>query len=299
VAVTARISGRDLGSTIRDVQAVLQRPGLMPAGVTYRLGGLYEQQRIAFRGLLVVIIAAIALVFLLLLFLYESLRVAAAMLLTTMLVQAAVFMGLWLTNTELNITSIMGMTMIVGIATEVAIFYYSEYAELPAEQAASQRLVAAGVNRMRAYHDELPLPRFLAFVSRSALGVGTGLGDAATAGYCHYRRADRSTTHGSRRVAHRALVAACRQVKPGRLSNRQRACCGMTDSATVKAVRRPLMKRGVYLGLLPTQQKAGGDKVTVGRIVPEIPAQVLEAYRGMRAEAVGHLGAKLELGRIR
>jgi multidrug efflux pump subunit AcrB len=170
VAVTARISGRDLGSTVRDVQAVLQRPGMMPAGATYRLGGLYEQQRIAFRGLLVVIIAASALVFLLLLFLYESLRVAVAMLLTTMLVQAAVFMGLWLTDTELNITSIMGMTMIVGIATEVAIFYYSEYAGLPDEQAAIQRLVAAGVNRMRA----ITMTTVAAILALLPLALGLG-----------------------------------------------------------------------------------------------------------------------------
>ena len=170
VAVTARISGRDLGSTVRDVQAVLQRPGMMPAGATYRLGGLYEQQRIAFRGLLVVIIAASALVFLLLLFLYESLRVAVAMLFTTMLVQAAVFMGLWLTDTELNITSIMGMTMIVGIATEVAIFYYSEYAGLPDEQAATQRLIAAGVNRMRA----ITMTTVAAILALLPLALGLG-----------------------------------------------------------------------------------------------------------------------------
>jgi CzcA family heavy metal efflux pump len=174
VAVTARISGRDLGSTIRDVQAVLQRPGLIPAGATYRLGGLYEQQRIAFRGLLVVIIAAIALVFLLLLFLYESLRVAAAMLLTTMLVQTAVFMGLWLTRTELNITSIMGMTMIVGIATEVAIFYYSEYAGLPDDPSAAPRLITAGVNRMRA----ITMTTVAAILALLPLALGLGQGAA-------------------------------------------------------------------------------------------------------------------------
>jgi multidrug efflux pump subunit AcrB len=146
----------------------------MPPGVTYRLGGLYAQQRIAFRGLLVVIIAAIALVFLLLLFLYESLRVAVAMLLTTMLVLAAVFMGLWLTHTELNITSIMGMTMIVGIATEVAIFYYSEYAGLPDGEAAPRRLVAAGVNRMRA----ITMTTVAAILALLPLALGLGQGSA-------------------------------------------------------------------------------------------------------------------------
>ena len=71
VAVTARISGRDLGSTMRDVRTRLDCPGVLPTGVYYQLGGTYEQQRIAFRGLLAVFVAAVILVFLLLLFLYE------------------------------------------------------------------------------------------------------------------------------------------------------------------------------------------------------------------------------------
>ena len=121
-----------------------------------------------------VIIAAIALVFLLLLFLYESLRVAAAMLLTTMLVQTAVFMGLWLTRTELNITSIMGMTMIVGIATEVAIFYYSEYAGLPDDPSAAPRLITAGVNRMRA----ITMTTVAAILALLPLALGLGQGAA-------------------------------------------------------------------------------------------------------------------------
>jgi multidrug efflux pump subunit AcrB len=41
----------------------------------------------------------------------------------------------------------MGMTMIVGIVTEIAIFYYSEFHSLPASD---DRLILAGINRMRA-----------------------------------------------------------------------------------------------------------------------------------------------------
>jgi multidrug efflux pump subunit AcrB len=84
-------------------------------------GGLYEQQQIAFRGLTIILLAAIVLVFLLLLFLYESFRVAVAMLLIPLFAVAGVFLGLWVTRTEFNITSRMGMTMIVGIVTEIAI----------------------------------------------------------------------------------------------------------------------------------------------------------------------------------
>ena len=61
-------------------------------------------------------------------------RAAVAMLLTTLLASTAVFLGLWLTGTELNITSMMGLTMVVGIVTEVSIFYFSEYRDLPAAE---------------------------------------------------------------------------------------------------------------------------------------------------------------------
>jgi len=150
VSITGRISGRDLGSTIRDVRGVLEKPGLLPPSVRYTLGGLYEQQQLAFRGMVMVIAAAVTLVFLLLLFLYESFRVAVAVLMTTLLAMCAVFLGLWLTETELNISSLMGMVMIVGNVTEVAIFYYSEYAETTKSLGPLEGLIEAGVLRMRA-----------------------------------------------------------------------------------------------------------------------------------------------------
>ncbi len=171
VAVTARISGRDLGSTVRDVKRALARSGVVPNNVLYTFGGLYEQQQIAFRGLTVILIAAILLVFLLLLFLYESFRVAFAMLLVPIFAVAGVFFGLWVTSTEFNITSRMGMTMIVGIVTEIAIFYYSEFCSLPASD---DRLILAGTNRMRA----ILMTTFAAILALLPLALGIGHGSA-------------------------------------------------------------------------------------------------------------------------
>ncbi|OZB59620.1 MAG: transporter [Lysobacterales bacterium 14-68-21] len=138
VAVTGRISGRSLGSAIADVKAALRQPGVLPKGMFYQLGGLYRQQQQAFRGLTIVMVAAIALVFALLLFLYESFRVALAILAMPLLALPAVFIGLWLTGIELNISSMMGMTMIVGIVTEVAIFYFSELQQAEADETAER-----------------------------------------------------------------------------------------------------------------------------------------------------------------
>ncbi|MGR9580517.1 efflux RND transporter permease subunit [Pandoraea sputorum] len=150
VAVTARISGRDLGSVIGDVKQMLGTQPLLPKGTYYALGGLYEQQQIAFHGLMVVFGAAVALVFALLLFLYERFRVAAAVLAMPMLAAGAVFVGLWATGIELNITAMMGMTMIIGIVTEVAIFYVSELQSLIREgMPLEEALIVAGQNRLR------------------------------------------------------------------------------------------------------------------------------------------------------
>jgi CzcA family heavy metal efflux pump len=149
VAVTGRIAGRDLGSTVGEVKTIMDQPGMLPKGATYELGGLYQQQQIAFHGLMIVFAAAATLVFVLLLFMYGSFRLAVAILVTALLAVSAVFIGLLVTHTELNITAMMGMTMIIGIVTEVAIFYFSEQQELAASHSWRDSLILAGTNRMR------------------------------------------------------------------------------------------------------------------------------------------------------
>jgi multidrug efflux pump subunit AcrB len=97
------------------------------------------------------------------------------MLLTTLLAMSAVFIGLWLTRTELNITAMMGMTMIVGIVTEVAIFYYSELVELrktaPPDEAL---LITAGKNRLR----PIAMTTLAAILALLPLALGIGQGSA-------------------------------------------------------------------------------------------------------------------------
>ncbi len=174
IAVTARISGRSMGGAIADIKKILDRKGLFPANVTYELGGLYQQQQIAFAGLFKVFLTAVLLVFSLLLFIYESFRMAFAILATTLLSTAAVFIGLWLTGIELNITSMMGMTMIIGIVTEVGIFFASEYHDLPPGEMPARLLIAAGVNRMR----PIMMTTLAAILALFPLALGIGQGAA-------------------------------------------------------------------------------------------------------------------------
>jgi multidrug efflux pump subunit AcrB len=150
VPVTAEISGsRDLGSTISDVKKVLDRPGMLPPGVYYTLGGQYKQQQEAVQGMIRVFAAALIAEFILLLFLYERFWLPVIIITSSLISTGAVFLGLWITGVELNITAMMGMVMIVGISTEMAIFLVSEYQELEKTMPPRQALYEAARNRLR------------------------------------------------------------------------------------------------------------------------------------------------------
>jgi multidrug efflux pump subunit AcrB len=171
VAVTARIEGRDLGSTIQDVKDRV-RTLRLPETVYVEYGGLYQEQQHSFRGLMVVFGSAVALVSVLLLFLYERYAVVLSILATTLLSLSGVFTGLWLTGTELNISALMGMTMIVGIVTEVAVFYFAEL-DLSA-RADTQALICAGMLRMR----PILMTSLIAMLALVPLAFGMGAGSA-------------------------------------------------------------------------------------------------------------------------
>ena len=149
VAVTARIENRGIGAAVDDVRKLLDAPGLLQPGVRYELGGLYRQQQIAFLGLAKVFAAALIAELVLLLLIYEEFLPPLIIIGTSLLSTTGVFIALWATGVELNITALMGMTMIIGIATEMSIFYVSEYTELAKTMDAHKALREASRNRLR------------------------------------------------------------------------------------------------------------------------------------------------------
>jgi len=149
IAVTGRIQGRGIGAAVGDVQAMLDRPGALSPGVRYELGGLYQQQQIAFSGLIKVFAAALVAELVLLLVLYRRFWLPVIIIGCSLLSTTAVFTALWLAGVDLNITALMGMTMIIGIGTEMAIFYVSEFEELSHSMSPAQATREASRNRLR------------------------------------------------------------------------------------------------------------------------------------------------------
>ncbi len=175
VGVTARLENRDLGSAMAEVKRTVAG-SILPAGVRVEYGGLYAEQQSSFVGLAVVFGSALLLVIGLLLYLFERASVAAAIVVVVLMSAAFVFVGLMLTGTELNISALMGLTMILGIVTELAIVYAGEIEAAPDADRPSWRaaLRRAGEARLR----PILMSAAIAILALSplALGIGEGAG---------------------------------------------------------------------------------------------------------------------------
>ncbi len=169
IPVTARLEGKDLGSGIAEVKAKIAELKL-PASIRVDYGGLYAQQVQSFRDLTTVFVAALLLSALLLTALFERWIYTAAVLGTVMLGASSVFFGLWVTGTELDISAMMGLTMVVGMLTELAIFFLAELA--PDGKIDAAAMLHAGKARLR----PILMSALIAILTLLPLALGIGRG---------------------------------------------------------------------------------------------------------------------------
>jgi multidrug efflux pump subunit AcrB len=117
VHVTARLSGTSLGVAVSEVRSRLRGLAL-PVGYSWELGGLYEQQRASFASLLIVLLWALISVEAVLLFQLRSFAWSGAVLAAAPVALAAGALTLWATRTPLNVSSIMGGILLVGLVVK-------------------------------------------------------------------------------------------------------------------------------------------------------------------------------------
>ena len=129
LGVTARLEGRDLGGAIAEIRSRLDRRLLLPPGMRYEFGGLFEQQESSFRELVVVLLGGLVLVSIVVLFEFGDWRAPLLTVFVAIAVLAGVFVALLVTGMTLNISSFVGAIMMVGIVGENAIFMIHEARE--------------------------------------------------------------------------------------------------------------------------------------------------------------------------
>jgi len=114
-SVTARLEGRDLGSAMAEIHARLFKEISTPPGTDIEFGGLYQIQRESFAGLTKVLLLSMVLIFIILVFEFQSFSHPVAILVATVLCVSGALLALYVTHTTLNISSFMGLIMVVGI----------------------------------------------------------------------------------------------------------------------------------------------------------------------------------------
>jgi multidrug efflux pump subunit AcrB len=117
VEVTARLEGVGLGKGIAEVQKVVADLHL-PANIRVEYGGQYQEQQKSFRDLLMVLVLALALLFVVLLFEFRTFSAPVAILASALLSTFGGFLALLVTRTNFNVASFMGMIMVVGIVAK-------------------------------------------------------------------------------------------------------------------------------------------------------------------------------------
>jgi multidrug efflux pump subunit AcrB len=115
--VTARLEGIDMGTGIAAVQRTVADLKL-PPGIRVEYGGTYREKQKSFRDLTIVLVLAIVLIFLVLLFEFRSFTPPMAILSSAILSTSGVFFALLVTRTTFNLSSFMGLIMVVGIVAK-------------------------------------------------------------------------------------------------------------------------------------------------------------------------------------
>jgi CzcA family heavy metal efflux pump len=174
VSLHANLQGSSLSTVVHEIQQRLKGLNL-PSSYSLAEAGLYVSQQKSFKQLLLVLALGILLVYLVLVIQFRSLTQPLAILTALPLALFGVVVALWLTHIPLNISSFMGIILLVGLVVKngIILLQYTNRlhsAGMPLEEA----LVEAGEVRLRpilmttlcAILGLLPL----------ALGIGAGSG---------------------------------------------------------------------------------------------------------------------------
>jgi multidrug efflux pump subunit AcrB len=151
ITVTAELGDKDLGTITRNLQSLLvDFKKSLPPGYRCEIAGTYRAQQESFASLLTVMIAASALVFLLLGFQFRSLTLPLLIFLSQPVSLAAALFALWITGTPLNVSSFMGVILLIGLDVKNGIILIAYIGQLRAAgMPLNEALVRAGRTRFR------------------------------------------------------------------------------------------------------------------------------------------------------
>jgi multidrug efflux pump subunit AcrB len=181
LTLTANLSGHDLGSAARDIQAAIRAAGAAPKGAKLKVRGQIALMLDTLSELQTGLAIAVLAVFILLAAYFQSFRQALVVVSAVPAVLAGVLLMLLATGTTLNIQSYMGAIMAIGVALANAILLVS-VAETERRASASPAEAALAAVRSRMRPILMTSLAMVAGMVPMALGLGEGGDQSAPLG---------------------------------------------------------------------------------------------------------------------
>ncbi|MDD6779343.1 MAG: efflux RND transporter permease subunit [Bacteroidales bacterium] len=172
ITVSTIVQGRAMSEIVADAQPLLDKLDL-PVGVNINLSGSYEDQQDSFRDLGMLAILIIILVYIVMAAQFESLTYPGIIMTSLPFAFSGIVLILWATGTHLNIMSMIGSIMLIGIVVKNGIVLI-DYISLNRERGMSIRsaVVLGGKSRLR----PVVMTSLTTILGMVPMAVGSGQG---------------------------------------------------------------------------------------------------------------------------
>ena len=172
ITVSTVVQDRPMSDIIADAQPLIDKMEV-PSGVTINLSGSYEDQQDSFRDLAMLAVLIIILVYIVMASQFESFTYPGIIMTSIMFAFSGVVLILWITGTNLNVMSMIGGIMLIGIVVKNGIVLI-DYITLNRERGMSitKSVLHAGKSRMR----PVLMTSLTTILGMVPMAVGTGEG---------------------------------------------------------------------------------------------------------------------------
>lgn len=172
ITVSTVVQDRPMSDIIADAQPQIDKMEV-PSGVSINLSGSYEDQQDSFRDLAMLAVLIIILVYIVMASQFESFTYPGIIMTSIMFAFSGVVLILWITGTNLNVMSMIGGIMLIGIVVKNGIVLI-DYITLNRERGMSitKSVLHAGKSRMR----PVLMTSLTTILGMVPMAVGTGEG---------------------------------------------------------------------------------------------------------------------------
>lgn len=172
ITVSTAVQGVPMSEVVIPAQAAIEAMDL-PQGISIDLAGSYEDQQESFTDLLTLAVLIVILVYIVMAAQFESYTYPGIIMTSLLFAFSGVFLILWMTGHSLNVMSMIGAIMLIGIVVKNGIVLI-DYISLNRERGLSIRraVILGGKSRLR----PVVMTTLTTILGMVPMAVGTGQG---------------------------------------------------------------------------------------------------------------------------